>query len=297
MGRRESHPNWSVVFGYPRSGTTFLVEVLGRVDHHEAVSERAFPPQIGAIWNNEASEEVREALRYSLRFTLEHHVVMARHARAFTVSQVLQKNVGLREAAESLRRSRRVDGLTYKEPFLSFAPEFAWEALDGCRIVHIYRDGRDAADSMIRSFGVLTDESLTSTESLEVTFGRGVDGRLVPWWVENGREEEFLAASPYVRAIWMWAVMVRRAHEFCSRPDVVESGRVLEVRYESLVSDPATECARVLDHLRLRTNRRVEAKSKSAHARSVGVHRRRDADEVAQATACASAELELLGYL
>ena len=164
------------------------------------------------------------------------------------------------EALAGVRRTRVIGGLIYKEPFLSFSPELPYEALPDCRIVHIYRDGRDAADSLVRSYDVLTDAKLKTADSIEVTWGRRVGDRVVPWWVDDGREQEFLDASPYMRAIWMWSVMVRSDSQFATRSDVAASGRVLEVCYESLMGDPETEGSRVLEHFGLRLNRRMRRK-------------------------------------
>jgi hypothetical protein len=249
------------------------------------------------MWNADLSNVVREVIRYSLHDTLEQYVESAETSRVFAIGQLLQRHIGVTEALAGVRRKRVIRGLIYKEPFLSFSPELPYEALRDCRMVHIYRDGRDAADSLVRSYEVLTDAKLKTAKSNEVTWGRQVGDRVVPWWVDDGREQEFLDASPYIRAIWMWSVMVRRSHNFATRSDVAASGRVLEVCYESLMIDPETEGKRVLEHFGLRLNRRIRQKLASAHGRSVGIHRRREADEVVRATELAASELRLLGYI
>ena len=75
-------------------------------------------------------------------------------------------------------RSERT--LVYKEPFFALAPELPARALPTARLLHIFRDGRDVADSLVRSYDVLTDEKLATLESNEVQLGRRVGDRYVP---------------------------------------------------------------------------------------------------------------------
>jgi hypothetical protein len=96
----------------------------------------------------------------------------------------------------------------YKEPFLSLAPEFVFDALPDAKVIYIYRDGRDVANSLVESYDVLTDQELTHLRSTEMRLGRSYDERYVPWWVAEGRDDQFIESSPYVRASWMWAYMV-----------------------------------------------------------------------------------------
>ena len=102
------------------------------------------------------------------------------------------------------------------------------------------RDGRDCAQSLVTTYDVLTDEKLESLDTAEAPVGRRFDHRYVPWWVEPGRDREFLGSVPYVRAIWMWKEIVRRSRAFIYDASVAASGRVLEVRYEQLGGDAAS---------------------------------------------------------
>src|SRR5207249_6481930 len=109
----------------------------------------------------------------------------------------------------------------------------------------IVRDGRDCADLLERNYHILTDEKLTTLDSSEMPIGRKVDHRFVPSWVETGREQEFLAASPFGRAVWMWKVTVRKCHEFYSNNNLVGKDRAFVIRYRELVTDPLGSAAQI----------------------------------------------------
>ena len=69
----------------------------------------------------------------------------------------------------------------------------------------------------------------------------------MPWWVAEGREEEFIERPPYVRAIWMWAYMVRRCHRYFGNLKATE--RVLQLKYETFMQDPHSAGKQILEHL------------------------------------------------
>ena len=286
--------DYGLVLGAPRSGTTFLMRALDALPDTECVTGNLLPVAIPHLWNRELSEEARETLLGAFEKSLRDYLESgAYNARAAALAKWAAARGGLLRAARGERREAR---LVYKEPFLAFAPDYAYEALPGARLVYLVRDGRDVADSLVRSYDVFTDEKLVRLDTSEAPIGRLRGDRYVPWWVEEGADEEFLAAVPYVRAIWMWMEMVHRCDEFFSRPEVVASGRVLQVRYEELVGDPVGVGSRIVGHLGTDMNRRVKARLREAHAGSVGVHRGRDRAEIAEAERVAGAELALLGY-
>ena len=126
--------SWLIIFGCPRSGTTFLEEVLARADGYmSAKGDEAFPSQTAAIWNADLSEEVREAIRVSLRLALEDVLRRTEDSRADAVAEWLRGHIGTVELSKGLRRNLRFTGLIYREPFLAFAPYLAYDALPDCR--------------------------------------------------------------------------------------------------------------------------------------------------------------------
>ena len=127
-------------------------------------------------------------------------------------------------------------------------------------------------------------------------FGRKVDHRYVPWWVEDGEDDAFLAASPYVRAVWMWKAMVNRCEAFFARPEVAASGRILRLRYEDLMRDPLPEGEAVAAHLGVPFSRAMRKRLERAHTRSIGNHRGRPPEDLRAAERLAAAELARYGY-
>jgi Sulfotransferase family len=283
---------YGIVLGCPRSGTTFLLEALSACDNTEALAGRVFPAPLVALYAARLDGDSRAAMRFSFALALDEQLRWARQSRAEAVAAGLRRHAGLREALAGAIGRRRVNAIVFKEPFLAFAPDVAADAIPSARLVLIHRDGRDAADSMVRTYGVLSDEHLCALQSMEVTLGRRQpgDNRWVPWWVSPEDEQAFLAASQYVRAAWLWRELVRRATRFAERDEVTRE-RVLEVRYEDLMHQPVEVGLRVFDHLRLRPNRRVLRRLRRAHTGSIGIHGRRPGEEVEAATMLARQEL------
>ncbi|HSZ14982.1 MAG TPA: sulfotransferase [Solirubrobacteraceae bacterium] len=287
----------AVVLGAPRSGTTFLMAFLDALPEAECVSGNLLPVGIAHLAAQELPQDVREVLQRSFRCSLtdylESGAYLARSAalRKWWVSD--RRARGLRAAARSTRTQEL---LIYKEPFFAFAPELPYAALADAPLIYIYRDGRDVANSLVRSYDVLTDAKLAGLESNEALIGRRAGELYVPWWVAEGEESAFLRSSPYVRAIWMWREMVSRSERFFERPEALASGRVLRVRYEDLVARPLEQGEAIAAHLGQRLTARMREQLQRAHPRSIGSHRRREQGELREAERIAGAQLAALSY-
>jgi len=290
---------YDIVLGCPRSGTTFLMEVLNTLPDAECVTGTILPVSIPQIVNAaDLSPTLYDALAVGFERALDDYMESGRfHSRAAAVQKWVNAPTGLRGLYDALRLRRSVRRMIYKEPFLSFAPEFVYYALPDAKIIHIYRDGRDCANSLIRTYDVLSDENLTHLMGAEMRLGRKVGDAYVPWWVEDGREEEFLAASPFGRAIWMWAYMVRRCDHFFSLPEVEASGRVMLLRYEEFMQAPEAYGEKILEHLGLESTRAFRRRLQTAHTGSIGKHERRGPQEIEEAERLAGPELARYGYL
>ncbi|HUB36329.1 MAG TPA: sulfotransferase [Solirubrobacteraceae bacterium] len=288
---------YGIVLGAPRSGTTFLMDVLATLPDAECVTGGLLPVGIAHLAAQPLPEDMQALLRRSLRGAIDDYL----QGPAFRSQWAALRKWRLigcppRGLPGALRSVRRERALIYKEPFLAFAPELAYRVCGEAPVIHIFRDGRDVADSLVRSYDVLSDRKLAGLQSSEVMIGRRVGELYVPWWVHEGQQERFLAASPYVRAIWMWREMVSRCRELFADSHVSQSGRVLSVRYEDLVREPLAEGQRIVAHLRQRSTRRTRRRLRAASLGSIGVHRRRERHEIAAAEELAGEELLALGY-
>ena len=176
------------------------------------------------------------------------------------------------------RRLRAVE----QTPELSFFVSAALQAYPSARAVHIVRDGRDVVSSLIERGWLKT----TRTEADDAGLRYGPHAR---FWVEPERAEEFGRASEATRAAWAWRRYVTAAQR--------STERTLEIRYESLVADPAGTAADLAAHLGSDPAPLAEALS-LVHGRSVGRWREAlSADQVADVEQEAGPLLRELGYL
>ena len=286
-----------IVLGCPRSGTTYLLRILEALDNTEAISGWIFPPHVAHLVNQPMSVGIHTGLARALAFCLHNHLDNAASYRTRAIERWIRGSLSTWELVLAIKRKRAIHRLIYKEPFWAFSPEFVYEALPASRIVHMYRDGRDCADSLVRTFDVLTDEKLHSLNSIEAPMGRKYDDRYAPWWVADGQEQAFLKCTPYVRAIWMWKEMVGRCHEFSTRRDVIASGRVISVKYEELINDPDAVGRDLFEKIGATMTPTAQKRLSRAHSSSIGAHRNRDPGEIEQAEKLAKRELGLCGYL
>jgi len=190
------------IIGAPRSGTTFLGSCLGRmpeVSYH-------FEPRL-----------TKAAARCVYDGSWSEH----RCATVFRLSYAALLLAGL-------HGGRR---FAEKNPENSFVVPFLAEAMPDAQFVHIIRDGRDAAVSHSEQ-PWLNAKSAGSGKR-----GRGGQlwGNAARWWVEPDRREEFAAVTDIVRSAWCWRRFTEAALAGLA---TLPAGRSIEVRYESVVSDP-----------------------------------------------------------
>lgn len=239
------------VVGCPRSGTTFLAGAIGSLPGFVDLGE-VHPLKAAA------SDLARLPLSVAaprLRRTLE-----------------TARRLGL---ARSLRGVEQT-------PETAFLLEAVAAAYPRARAVHLVRDGRDVVCSLLER-GWLADGRPGRDDAGQPY------GAYPRFWVEPGREAEFVAASEARRAAWAWRRYVTAARE-------ARGPAVLEVRYERLVADPEGVAGDLATFLDAPAGPLASALRK-AHGASVGRWRRDlSAEDLRQVEEEAGALLRALGY-
>ena len=214
------------VVGSPRSGTTFLAGAIGSlpgfVDLGEVAPLKAAVPELAAAEPHEAARRLRRILGVARRVGL-----------VGTVRPV--------EQTPELAHLVRAIPLAYPE----------------ARIVHIVRDGRDVACSLLEKPWLRREQA--KTDDAGVAYGS-----YARFWVESDRREEFEATSDARRAAWVWRRYVTAARSI----DVP----LLEIRYERMTEDPPAVAQEIGSFLGLPFEPLIAALS-GAHADSVGRYR------------------------
>lgn len=202
FGGRDDRPIF--VVGSPRSGTTFTAKTIGSVNGYADLGELAplkrSIPHLITHPPAEAAQRIRSII-----------------ARAQRLGQMADLHV-IEQTPES-----------------TFLINSIATAFPHARFLHLVRDGRDVASSLI-GLGWLSHHNAAEVDDVGHNFGD--DAR---FWVEPERRREFVKASEATRAAWVW-----RRYEIEARTQLAQhSGRALEVRYEALVSDTAAEARRI----------------------------------------------------
>jgi len=238
------------VVGSPRSGTTFTGSALGSlpgfVDLDEVQPWKAAIPELVGGLDDEVGARLRSILERVRRLAL---------AR------------GLRGVEQT--------------PETSFVLPAVLRAYPQAVAVHVIRDGRDVAASLLER-GWLSARRGGSDDA-GLSFGSHAR-----FWVEPGREGEFAQVSDATRAAWAWRRYVTAAGAVPERTG--------EIRYEQLVTDPEAAATPVAALLGVELGLVTEALAK-AHDTSAGRWRRDlTPGQLADVEREAGAQLAALGY-
>jgi Sulfotransferase family len=162
----------------------------------------------------------------------------------------------LRGILERIRRIGLAWGLRGVEqtPETAHVLDAALEAYPEALAVHALRDGRDVVCSLLERGWFRADRG-------GVDDARHAYGAYPRFWVEAERADEFSRVSEARRAAWAWRRYVGAVRAV---PD-----RVVELRYEALVAQPAVEAERLAAALRGDADA-LAASFERAHDTSVG---------------------------
>jgi Sulfotransferase family len=237
------------VVGSPRSGTTFMAGCLGElpgfVDLGEVAPLKASIEELAGLPEEEAAQRLRQTLE---------------RVRALAL----------------VRNLRAVE----QTPETTFVLAAALRAYPQAQVVHMVRDGRDVACSLLAK-GWLGDRDASD----DVGSPYGAHARS---WVEPERAQEFELASEARRAGWAWRSYLSAAR--------AAAPTALEVRYEELAADPSATATRIAEHIDADPEPLARALSEM-HADSVARWRRDlTVEQVADVEAEAGPLLRELGY-
>jgi hypothetical protein len=145
---------------------------------------------------------------------------------------VAEQSRTVRRILQRVRTLGLVRGLRGVEqtPEVSFVLDGALAAFSQAQGVHVIRDGRDVVCSLLERGWFRADRT-------DVDDARLAYGAHPRFWVEPERAEEFAHVSETRRAAWAWRRYVGAVRAV--------RDRVVELRYESLVSSPDVEAERV----------------------------------------------------
>jgi hypothetical protein len=285
--------------GCPRSGTTFLSNAINAIPRVEEFIGVIAPPRMMHLigQRSEAGESVEQELRVMRDIFWVSFI-----RRSTFMSERVGAVVWSRRGLLDLRRRGTIAGKTmlYKEPFMAFAIGPVAQHFASSRILHIVRDGRDNADSLVRRYGdalsdrVLTDPFLSGQKNSEIGAFETVDGFNFPWWIAEDERELFRASSKYVRNVMLWREMTRR---IVAVGKTLPADRFLQVRYEDMVNDKVGTAEAITAFLGGTDPRHLLRALAGAHARSIGIHRQHQApSEIATADKVAGPLLAELGF-
>jgi DNA-directed RNA polymerase subunit N (RpoN/RPB10) len=199
--------------GAARSGTTFLGEVLGSLPeisyHHEPVATKA------------AARYVHDGL-WSERRGRRFYRMVYRWLMRVEID-------GGRRFAE-------------KTPWNAFLLPFLARTFPGLQVIHIVRDGRDVAASHIRKPWLRADSATSGKREP----GGYLYGPWAQWWVPGAERAAFEAGPDVLRMSMAWRLFTDAA---LRDGPALGADHYLELRYESLVTDPSAVGERVLDFL------------------------------------------------
>jgi sulfotransferase family protein len=214
------------VVGSPRSGTTFLAGAIGSlsgfVDLGELAPVKAAVPELAALPPAEAARRLRRTL-------------------------ALTRRVGLVGSVRAVEQTPELAHLATVLPL----------AFPDATIVHIVRDGRDVACSLLEKPWLKREQP--SSDDAGVPYGS-----YARFWVEPDRRAEFEAASDARRAAWVWRSYVTAARA---------AAGALELRYEEMAADPAAAANAIAQRIGAAPGPLAHALG-TAHATSVGRYRR-----------------------
>jgi hypothetical protein len=277
-----------VIIGAPRSGTNMLRDVLSALP-----GMTTWPcDEIDPIWRHGNTR-------------VPHDEFGPEHARPEVRRFITRKFVSRARRGGTPRVVEKTCANSLRVPFVD-------RVLPNARFVSIRRDGRDAIPSAMERWTATTDLRYTAEKARFVPASdvvryaarfagrrlarlRSDDARLGAWGPQFAGMTELSGAPLIDLCAMQWARCVDKA---ASDLAALPTDRVVEVRYESFVAEPAWELRRVLDRLNHRVpDARIDEAVRMVTSDRVGTGRQRlSGAEVDRIEALVGATMQRVGY-
>lgn len=294
----EAYQDWFFVVGTGRCGSSLFHEILARheqVGFISNVEDRVRAAGRLGRWNNRVFAAVPPALTEKGRprfapsegyriLDAEVSPALSRPLRDLTAED-LTPWLAQRLRATFEARAARQPTATFSHKFTGWPrTRLLGAAFPGCRFVHVVRDGRAVANSLLQMpwWGGYEHVGSWRYGPLPPAYQEA--------WERSGRLFPVLAALTWRMLMDAYADAERAA----------APGTWLTVRYEDVVAEPWRHFERILDHVGLTWSPRFEAGLRRHRLRSADVERfRRDLDprDVAAMENVLAPGLRRYGYL
>ncbi len=212
VSSRQFKPNVFIV-GSPRSGTTFLGEILGNISQ---VSYYFEPP----------------LTKYLVKFVYEHP----------------EKKYFLKKIYDTFYYSlvklapQRGPLIIDKTPRNIFIVNFLKEIYPDAKFIHLIRDGRDVACSLkTKPWHQKKSLMLKKREP-----GGYLYGPYPYFFIEKKRRKEYYHTSDLHRCIWIWKHYVNARKKINCRKN---ENSYLEIKYEMLIKEPTFHIKKILEFI------------------------------------------------
>lgn len=287
------------IVGCPRSGTTFLSNCVGAIPGVREFVGILAPPRIMHLIGDDKSNQTRDELLSCVRDSFWQAFWRRIYFRNEKLMLLANRSLTIKEFLEKPNMDGKL--FCYKEPFLCFAIEHFARHFPNSKFIHIIRDGRDTADSMVRSYGdalsdeVLASEKLSYNKVSEIGTWRRVNGFNYPWWLPISEEASFKSMSKYGRYVRLWKEMTIRCR---SLKGILGYDRYFEIRYEDFVSDPTKHGHEIRRFLKKPSSTSFRRRLNRAFTASTNISKKNQAEDLLnESLEIAGDLLEELGYV
>ena len=292
-------------FGAPRSGTTYLEYVLDGFDGAQRIYAELLPRTLMNVYggsnlvDRESLSSIDSSVKNILSRGIGTFINNRYNSRFLALESWWNRPRDVEQLWHVVRPGRRPlpSLVIYRSTHLSFSPELVFESIPDAKVIYIYRDGRDVANSLVESYNAFANEGLSDPNSEDVRLGRKYGDLHIPWWVDEGREETFASSTQYVRALWFWDFIVGKCIDYFDSLSNEERSRLLVLKYENLVSAPEEVGDKICTHLDMQPSFHFKKRLKEARASSIGKHKQRPKDELSEGKRVARKTLSKLDYI